>query len=199
MRDLLEVVLRESGVNDVADYVRQQREQPSTLLAPISLPSSSTTHTPIVGLPSYAWGGTYHRLPKDFKLPKINAKTAFQQWYLGSETDHLPALRYVDHTDFSLPNSKKRFSELSALMKILEECLETDESLIQDPTLAQVNIMFDKACTSLGLFVDNPSRFDTLSWRTVFNNYRSKHPESIRHKRRKKSSHDEESESEDED
>ena len=66
----------------------------------------------------FKWGGGYHQLPFDFKIPKVNVLTAFQLWHCGSQapvSGHV-ALKTVIPCDFSLTAERKRFCELKFIM-----------------------------------------------------------------------------------
>ena len=90
------------------------RVDPASNQSGSSLPSHS---------PSYVWGGQFHQLPEDFRLPKGTPQTALSFWCLGSPSAGIPPLRLVNPSDFSRKQSRRRFSDFKFLVKAMEQAI----------------------------------------------------------------------------
>jgi hypothetical protein len=75
----------------------------------------------------YAWGGSLHRLPEDFKFPDVTLASGFRLWYQGSTEENLPPFRTLEPSDFSVKNERKRLSDWKYLMTSLTEALDEDD------------------------------------------------------------------------
>jgi hypothetical protein len=102
------------------------------------------------------WGGQFHFLPENYRLPKVGLHIIWQHWWLGnsafmlgsSATENtIPPLRTVTARNVK---DKKRFSDLKWIMNILEKSL--NDQLVLNPTVAQVNEMYAIAIARVDLF-----------------------------------------------
>lgn len=131
------------------------------------------------------WQGKYRRVPQDFSFPDCGVLIMWQLWMCGNETKEWPPFRWLDTSDLSTKNLKKRYSDLCYLMKGIE-----DESKLQGiqprgtPSIDQVNDIFQKCRhvveISPATNCQRKRRKAQLSWRTVVNILRQE--EKIRRK-----------------
>lgn len=65
----------------------------------------------IGGRRTYLWGGCFHFLPENYRLPKVGLHIIWQHWWLGNllfnkgstaTTDTIPPLRTVTAKDFKV-------------------------------------------------------------------------------------------------
>lgn len=75
----------------------------------------------------YAWGGSLHRLPEDFKFPDVTLASGFRLWHQGSTEENLPPFKTLEPSDFSVKNERKRLSDWKYLMTSLTEALDEDD------------------------------------------------------------------------
>ena len=83
----------------------------------------------------FAWGGSFHRLPKDYILTAVGngerpckfrtPEQVYMRWHLPCEATgkRLPPLKKCTPRDFSLKNSKKRFSDWRMVCNYLDQLL----------------------------------------------------------------------------
>ena len=83
----------------------------------------------------FAWGGSLHRLPKDYILTVVGngerpckfrtPEQTYMRWHLPcEETDkRLPPLKTCTPRDFSLKNSNKRFSDWRMICNDLDQLM----------------------------------------------------------------------------
>ena len=83
----------------------------------------------------FHWQGGIHRLPQDYQLPSGTVGAAFRCWMLPDTVNNLSALKHCSTRDFSNTNQKKRFSDLSKLMRMIQGQGE----LTRNPTIQQVD------------------------------------------------------------
>ena len=68
----------------------------------------------------FQWGGGLRRLPQDFSLPAGNVVAAFRSWMLPDTSNNICALKNCTSSDFYCNNKKKRFSDYSVLMRLIQ-------------------------------------------------------------------------------
>jgi len=115
-------------------------------LIPVYLEKAQGAKVAVVADPTittvsvYSWGGSFHKLPQNYKLPDVNVAAAFRIWFLGICAEKLPPFKSLDPSDFSLSNERKRFSDWKCIMKCLIENLAND-FLLLDPKDFHVDVI----------------------------------------------------------
>eukprot|EP00644_Phytophthora_capsici_P009352 jgi/Phyca11/107300/e_gw1.13.352.1 len=67
-------------------------------------------------IPSFFWGGRFHRVPQEFQLPDCSVATLWIMWQCGNATKKIPPLRMLDGLDMPNRNIQKRLSGIRNLM-----------------------------------------------------------------------------------
>ena len=106
-------------------------------------------------------------LPPDFVVPKMTIHAACLMWFLGDKSNGIPPLSNVGFDDMpgkSQTNTRKRFSDLRYLMGVVEKEAKTAGVFHRHPTVEQVQVMFNKAVSGMGL---SQKRIMQLSYTTA--------------------------------
>jgi hypothetical protein len=169
LEKLLESVLARSGVQDLLSEIRQQ-QQPMDPIHPIQAPES-------FGFQSYNWGGAYHRVPEDFDSPKAGPLPCWQLLCLRDTVKMYPPYRTLKPVD--VPKSiRKRLSDYRFLMNYLEDRLKERNIFKINPTLEEVNQMFEIAKDVLVFDHESSKkrkrREEQVKWTTMVNPVRNK-------------------------
>ena len=121
----------------------------------------------------YMWGGQLHRLPENFELPSGGALNAWQDRVCQNQNHGYPPLRTVNRDDMSTPNKRKRFSDLSFLMNILETEARNRGIWRNTQTLVEANDIFILCKGAIEYAeLENPNkrrRKGQLKWTTIVN------------------------------
>lgn len=116
----------------------------------------------------YFWGGRFRRLPESYTLPNGTVLAAFRAWMLPDTETNVSALRYCSCNDFNNTNSRKRFSDLSVLMKKIQ-----GDRQISNPTNQQLNEMVRQWAENCPIDLRTPKgrerRIGQLKWTSVLN------------------------------
>jgi hypothetical protein len=70
--------------------------------APCPIEHTATPTTPTNQLHLFTWGNKFHRLPEDFKTPRVNVKTFWDLWWEGQSSDGIPPYRFFNRSDFAV-------------------------------------------------------------------------------------------------
>jgi len=162
-------------------------ERVATLHRPaqVTQPTNNNANHTTRGTRLYAWGGRFYRLPQGYHLPKVGAHIIWQHWWFGDDTQGIPPLKMVQGSDLT---DSKRLSDLKFLMKTIEKCLSENASLIEMPTINQVNQMYDKAAGLLQVS-SMADRSGQVVWTTIVRKLR------VKEKRRREEEEEEEGQS----
>jgi hypothetical protein len=124
----------------------------------------------------YEWGGRFRRLPHDFSLGDGTVRHFWVQWVCGSASMQLPPLRFVQSSDISNRNTKKRFSDLRFLMAKLETAARAKSLLIKRVSISEALEVYGQIQDAIAIKPNTPCRRvrrqNQLSWRTVVNTLR---------------------------
>ena len=71
--------------------------------------------------PVFYYNGAFHRIPRDFNLPKGGPIAAWQLWLCGDRRKKLMPLRRIAPKEMADRNMAKRFSDLSLLCRTIEK------------------------------------------------------------------------------
>ena len=116
----------------------------------------------------YNWQGGLHRLPEDYQLPSGTVGAAFRQWMLPDALNRVSALKSCTSQDFRTVNQKKRFSELSKLMKMI---VAAQTEIPTNPSIQQIDRMVTCWEQQVELSATTPKgrvrRLGQLKWTTV--------------------------------
>jgi hypothetical protein len=93
----------------------------------------------------FLWDSSFHLLPKNYKIPRLDAMSGWVVWNLGIPEDRLPPFRKITSKDFSDTNSRKEFSCWNVLYSLIEETLQDNGKYIQNASLQDVQAMFLEA------------------------------------------------------
>jgi len=141
--------------------------QPTTSIEPITESNSTIPHV---------WGGHFHLLPKDYKIPKTTGRIVWQHWFLGDSISEIPPLRRVG-TQCIQKSERKRFSDLKYFIKKLTDILKETGQYIENPSPLQVTQMYEAAFQRLGISSNSATnrkrRGGELVWTTTVRNLRT--------------------------
>jgi hypothetical protein len=119
----------------------------------------------------YEWNARPQLFPANFELPKGTTETVWMEWYFGRSVRGYPALRSATPADFRMPSTRKRFSDLKFLCQSIEALLRQNDLLVVNPTILQVQSMYQTVVPLLGLDWLSPKgrerRLSELEWSSV--------------------------------
>jgi hypothetical protein len=124
-------------------------------------------------------GGVMRRVPEDFKLDThLPARTLFQLYCLGDQNLRIGPYRKLESKDFVAEASRKRLSDMLSLMRPVEAALKRQNRWERQPTLEQVNGMWDAAGDVIGVVArtnkDRTRRVRQMAWTTQLREYRKR-------------------------
>ena len=112
----------------------------------------------------HLYGGQFHRLPKNWRFPRVGVLALWRQWWIGDTVKHIPPLRDLRPSDFkhlddvdlgtdelhgrtgsfkaNRRKSNKMFSDLSFLMEYCTAQVELKGALVEEITVQSVDDMF---------------------------------------------------------
>ncbi len=167
LEGLLTGVLERAGVLDLVARAKAAG-------IPAGVPDAVAA--PAVNIPrpqAYLWGGSFHRLPEDYAMPKGNLRVAFQAFMAPNADKGYPRLR--DVTPHDLPrNQRKGLSNMRFAMSVVEKLIkeEAENAWIENPTFVEANTMFDRVADQL-VAKKTPRqrvrRLGELEWTTAVN------------------------------
>jgi hypothetical protein len=104
----------------------------------------------------FTWGGRFHPIPQNFKMPKVDCKSLWRLWHYGreSESDNIGPFSTFHKFDFSLEKEASKYFKgqkvMNAVRNIAIELKEwpTDKSPRECPK-PQMDSVFDKAFAEL--------------------------------------------------
>lgn len=129
-----------------------------------SASTSFTLRNDIASNEHFIWNNGIHALPEGYRLPHSGVLVALQHYLVGA--GNIPPLALVSPSDFSVPNEKKRFSDLRFLMRRIEGVLRKSGKWVESPSLVQVNSMYHL------LSEDDFPKFREVHWKTLANSLR---------------------------
>ena len=143
--------------------------QPTTSIEPVAEPNSAAP-TP------HFWGGKFHLLPEDYKIPKTTGRIIWEHWFLGDSNSGIPPLRRIG-TQSIQKSELKRFSDLKYFVKKLTDILQEMGQYIEKPSILQVPQMYEAAFERLGISSNSATnrkrRGGELMWTTIVRNLRT--------------------------
>jgi hypothetical protein len=169
----VEAILEERSIlaNSITPaYIRQILEEHHNQLRIMYAPSTEANAAETISKSRHIfnWDGGLHLLPSNYEFPKVGLRTIFQHWFIGSNSE--PPLRRIKPID--LPkNQRKRLSDLKWIMQKMETNIKGQNRWTDNPTLLQVNDMFDIGFAGLGLIdttlTNRTRRLGEMKWNTV--------------------------------
>ena len=125
-------------------------------------PSDNTTHF---------WGGRFHLVPENFEFPSVGPRLAFQYWCNGDSRLLYPPLRLLQPIDMQTSNLKKRLCDFKYLMNKILGLLRDRDAWIANPTIIQVDEMYNLIEEDLGMQMNTPTnrqrRVGQMGWRNA--------------------------------
>jgi hypothetical protein len=119
----------------------------------------------------FTWGGRINRLPEDYNLPSGTVQSAFLIWMTPDSSKGICALRYCSAIDFSTKEKKRRFGDLSKLMKMIEEYAKLKDIWPDNPDIAHVNHMTNTWWENINISSCTPQgrtrRLGQMKWTSV--------------------------------
>ena len=138
------------------------------------------------GYQLHYYNGKFHRVPEDWRFPRIGVLDIWRQWWIGdtargtgNDLKHLNAVPLGDaerhgRTGTNKGNRRvasKALSDLSYLMKYMTAKVEANGGIPQEITVASVDEMYNRV--SEGLF-HRGHRDAQKKWNTVCKNLRKR-------------------------
>ncbi len=111
-------------------------ELPAKEIIPASCPVETLSY------PSYFWGEASHRVSQDFCFPRTNVFLAWQEWMCGNTEKAYGPLRFLEPSDMSTRNLRKRLSDFRLVMRWVERQVKEREKWVPQPTLEQASEMY---------------------------------------------------------
>jgi hypothetical protein len=139
------------------------------------------------------YGGSYHRVPEDWRFPRCGVADLWRHWWIGDSVRNIPPLRLLHHFDVkhidSLPMgedeehgrtgvskqkrrpARKILSDIKFLMGFITQKVKARGAFeLENLTVATVDSMFKAVADCF----DNNDRDSQRRWRTVIHDVRSK-------------------------
>jgi hypothetical protein len=131
------------------------------------------------------WGGGIHRLPQDWRFPRVGVFDMWRQWWIGDSERKIPPLRLLHARDFlflkAVPldnkekngrtghfkgnrrDSTKTWNDLQFLMDYIHQKVVERNAVEREVTPSSVDRMFKAVC---GIFTSK-ERDSQMRWLTV--------------------------------
>ena len=118
----------------------------------------------------FLWG-TFHNVPRGFKLPTMNIQTLMTYWFVGSKHPRVPPLRYIKLYNF--PNEKSicvKLSQMKNMMKHVKRAAELENFDYSDLgwSVEKATRLYKTTNKYFRFPATHYRRFTDLSWKTVY-------------------------------
>jgi hypothetical protein len=141
----------------------------------------------------HTFGGQIHRLPADWRFPRVGVLDAWRQWWIGDTVRGVPPLKNLNADDFKFIDkqplqeeekhgrtgrfknsrrpARKIFWDLKFVMDYMEKKVSEEAMLPDEITLSTVDAMYT---VSLPFISGTEARFEQKKWISVSNELRKK-------------------------
>jgi hypothetical protein len=125
----------------------------------------------------FTWGGKFHPIPQNFKMPQVDCKTLWRLWHYGRDSDKIGPFSGFHKFDFSITKEASKYFKGQKVMNVLRDIAvelkewPTDKPPRECPK-SQMDSVFDKAFAELIKRVyekDKSYRAGELAYSTMSN------------------------------
>lgn len=107
-------------------------------------------------------------IPPDWRIPRGTSRVAFQMYCIGQPAQNIQPLRKLRGKFFSTKTLQNEFAAFVKIMKKLQEELESQGRWISQPSVEEVNNMFNFASSVIGIDETPAGQHKaSLEWTTV--------------------------------
>lgn len=93
---------------------------------------------------AYCWGDKLRKIPNNFVIGDWTLRQAFDLWFDGNKEKKWPPLRELGVDDVFVKKApgRKRYSEYSRFMMLIEGFLQDHHQLVLNPSATELSTMF---------------------------------------------------------
>lgn len=99
----------------------------------------------------YVWGGQFHHVPKDFRIPSCTIRDGWIHFCCGDADGKIPPYRFLVSSDFSSKKRAKDWSTYMCMMNEVKSKVVEAGMWVKNPTYEQAHQMFRHAFPLLGI------------------------------------------------